>query len=72
MRLIGAPNQQAFKFNTDATATTIGGQPREGWRVDTVQTLVHEIQHVLYDTSISGTPPPAGVTSVAALPSITN
>jgi hypothetical protein len=59
----GALNQQAFKFNTDPAAATIGGQPREDWRVATVQTLVHEVQHVLYDTSISGTAAPAGVTS---------
>jgi hypothetical protein len=58
-----ALNQQAFKFNTDPTATTIGGQSREDWRIGTVQTLVHEVQHVKYDTSISGTPVPAGVTS---------
>ena len=59
----GALNQQAFTFNTDPAAATIGGQPREDWRVETVQTLVHEIQHVLYDTSISGRAVPAGVTS---------
>jgi hypothetical protein len=56
-------NQQAFKFNTNASATTIGGQPREDWRISTVQTLVHEIQHVKYDTSVSLSPVPPGVTS---------
>jgi hypothetical protein len=59
----GALNQQAFKFNTDPTATTIGGQSREDWRVGTVQTLVHEVQHVRYDTAISGAAVPVGVTS---------
>lgn len=59
----GPLNQEAFQFNTNPAAATIGGQSREDWRVDTVQALVHEVQHVLYNTGISGTAVPAGVTS---------
>jgi hypothetical protein len=59
----GHLNQEALTFNTNAAATTIGGQTREAWRVGTAQILVHEIQHVRYDTAISTTPPPAGVSS---------
>lgn len=59
----GALNQQALQFNTDPTATTIGGRSREDWRIDTVQTLGHEIQHVKYDDTISPTAVPAGVTT---------
>ena len=62
----GALNQQAFKFNTDPAAATIGGQPREDWLVETVQTLEHEIQHVLYDTSISGMAVPGALLRAAA------
>ncbi len=59
----GDLNQQALKFNTDPTATTIGGRSRETWRIDTVQLIVHENQHLLYGGAISGTAVPAGVTS---------
>lgn len=57
-------NQEALTFNTNPAAATIGGQAREGWRIDTVQTLVHEVQHVLYD-AVSARPIPAGVSSCA-------
>jgi hypothetical protein len=40
-------NQQALAFNSGAA--TIGGQSRDDWRLETVKTLVHEIQHVLFD-----------------------
>lgn len=55
----GARNQQALRFNTTA-APTIGGQSREDWRIETTQGLVHEIQHVVFDSSAR--PQPAGVT----------
>jgi Domain of unknown function (DUF4157) len=61
----GSMNQEALKFNTDAAAATIGGGPREDWRIATVQTLVHEIQHVLYGTAFTGAAVPGGVTSCA-------
>jgi hypothetical protein len=59
----GSMNQQALTFNTDVAAATIGGRPREDWRIDTVQTLIHEIQHVLYDIAFAGAAAPGGVTS---------
>ncbi len=61
----GAVNQQALRFNTDPLAATIGGQSREDWRIGTVQTLVHEIQHVQYDTAVSPRALPGGVTTCA-------
>jgi hypothetical protein len=51
-----ALNQQAFKFNTDPSATMIGGRSREEWRVTTVQTLTHEIQHIIFDSTSHVTP----------------
>jgi hypothetical protein len=53
----GRLNQEAFAFNRSASAT-IGGQPREDWRISTLQTLIHEAQHVVFDTSAR--PEPAG------------
>jgi hypothetical protein len=50
-------NQEAFAFNHSASPT-IGGQPREDWRISTLQTLIHEAQHVVFDTSAR--PEPAG------------
>jgi hypothetical protein len=58
-------NQQAATFNASPGAATIGGQPREDWRIGTVQTLGHEIQHVRFDTTVSPRPAPAGVASCA-------
>jgi hypothetical protein len=46
----GSLNQQALAFNT-SPSPTIGGMPREDWRVQTLQSLTHEIQHVVYDTT---------------------
>ncbi|MDB5250072.1 MAG: hypothetical protein JWQ40_4466 [Segetibacter sp.] len=43
-------NQEAFAFNTTADVT-IGGVPREDWRVATLQVLTHEAQHVIFDTA---------------------
>jgi hypothetical protein len=57
----GHLNQEALKFNTDPKAGTIGGQSRESWRIDTLQTLTHEIQHVVYDVAKAGQPVPGGV-----------
>jgi hypothetical protein len=59
----GNLNQEALKFNTDPSATTIGGVPREDWRINAVQTLIHEVQHVLYFNAVSPRARPAGVTS---------
>lgn len=62
----GHLNQEAFKFNTDPAATTIGGQSREDWRIGTVQTLTHEVQHVRYDTALGGAAAPVGVACARA------
>jgi len=62
----GHLNQEALTFNTKPAATTIGGQPREDWRIQTLQTLTHEVQHVRYDTALGGAAPPAGVTCARA------
>jgi hypothetical protein len=56
----GRLNQEALAFNTSADAT-IRGMTREAWRVDVVQTLTHEVQHVIFDTAAHATP--AGVTT---------
>ena len=53
----GKLNQEAFAFNRTAVPT-IGGKPREDWRISTLQTLIHEAQHVVFDTSAR--PEPAG------------
>ena len=50
-------NQEAFAFN-HTVAPTIGGQPREDWRISTLQILIHEAQHVVFDTA--GRPEPPG------------
>ena len=53
-------NQEALTFNTNPTAATIGGRPREDWRIETLQTLTHEVQHVQYDTAKAGAANPPG------------
>src|SRR5262249_35614699 len=58
----GVLNQQALAFNTSA-APMIGGLPREDWRIETLQTLTHEIQHVIFDSS--GRPAPAAAVGCA-------
>lgn len=58
----GHVNQEALTFNTKPAATTIGGRPREDWRIETLQTLTHEIQHVRYDNTLGSAANPAGVT----------
>jgi hypothetical protein len=35
----------------------IGGAPREEWRTRTLATLTHELEHIVFDTSVHGTPP---------------
>ncbi|AFY34120.1 hypothetical protein Cal7507_3729 [Calothrix sp. PCC 7507] len=55
----GSLNQQALAFNT-TTDPTIGGISREDWRVQTLQILTHEVQHVIFDSTARATPP--GVT----------
>jgi hypothetical protein len=55
----GNLNQEAFRFNNTADAV-IGGLPREDWRLQTLQTLIHEAQHAVFDTSIAGRAAPAG------------
>ncbi len=59
----GALNQEAETFNTEPGAKTIGGRTREDWRIRAVRILTHEVQHVRYGDTISGTPEPGGVTS---------
>tara|TARA_R110002020_G_scaffold83108_3_gene205911 strand:- start:25187 stop:26707 length:1521 start_codon:yes stop_codon:yes gene_type:complete len=54
----GDLNRQAFQFNSTSNPL-IGGLPREDWRIQTIQTLIHEAQHVVFDTS--GRPEPSGV-----------
>jgi len=55
----GNLNQEALAFNK-TTDATIGGTSRENWRVNTVQLLTHEIQHVVFDTAARPTPAGAG------------
>ncbi len=55
----GNLNQEAFQFNR-TTNPTIGGLPREDWRIQTLQTLTHEVQHTIFDTAIAGRAVPAG------------
>lgn len=64
----GALNQEAYAYNhsTPATAPVIGGKSREVWHSQTLQTLVHEINHVVFDKQASFTPvdpscPPSAV-----------
>ncbi len=52
----GHLNQEAWQFNSGAR--TIAGQSRDDWRVSTLQTLTHEVQHVIFDTT--GRPEPPG------------
>lgn len=42
-------NQEAFTFIKEPHKPIIGGLTREDWRVQTLQTLTHEIQHVKFD-----------------------
>lgn len=58
----GHLNREALAFNTTADAT-IGGIPREQWRIETLQTLTHETEHPRFDTATAGQPAPAGVAS---------
>jgi hypothetical protein len=51
-------NQEALAFNTTKDVI-IGGVPREDWRIGTLQSLTHEVAHVVFDTSAR--PTPAGV-----------
>jgi Domain of unknown function (DUF4157) len=55
-------NQQALAFNT-TSAPTIGGVPRERWRAETLEMLIHESEHPRYEAATSANPAPAGVTS---------
>jgi hypothetical protein len=48
-------NRQALQFRQGKA--TVGGLPREDWRVQTVQTLVHEIQHVAFEAAGLGQAP---------------
>ncbi len=51
----GNQNQAALTFNT-TPSPTIGGISRENWRVSTLQTLTHEIQHVIFDSAAHANP----------------
>jgi Domain of unknown function (DUF4157) len=61
----GELNAQAQLFNI-GKAATIGGLPREDWRVQTTQTLTHEVQHVVFEKAPH--PKPAGVTTPTCTP----
>lgn len=52
-------NRQALQFRQGQAR--VGGLPREDWRVQTLQTLVHEIQHVVFDAAGLGQPGGVGV-----------
>jgi Domain of unknown function (DUF4157) len=52
-------NRQALQFRQGAA--TMGGLTREAWRVQTLQGLVHEIQHVVFSAAGLGQAP--GVTA---------
>jgi hypothetical protein len=52
-------NRQALHFRQGHA--TVGGRPREDWRVQTMQTLVHEIQHVVFDAAGLGQAPGVAV-----------
>lgn len=58
----GNLNQEAYAFRSTA-APTIGGKAREDWRIATLQTVRHEIQHALFGASKEGTAPPPGVSA---------
>lgn len=58
----GRLNQEALAFNT-TSAQTIGGVSRERWRIDTLQTLVHETEHPRFEAATAASPLPPGVTS---------
>jgi hypothetical protein len=57
----GALNRQALQFRQGRP--TVGGQPRADWQVETLQTLVHEIQHVSFEAA--GLGQPGGVAAAA-------
>jgi len=58
----GALNREAFAFNRGRA--TIGGQSRDAWRADALNTLIHETEHVRFETSIApGLPSPGGISA---------
>lgn len=57
----GELNRQALQFRQ--RRPLVGGRAREDWRVETLQTLVHEIQHVSFEAAALGQP--AGVAAAA-------
>jgi hypothetical protein len=58
----GNLNQEALSFN-DTPNATIGGQPREVWRVETLQLLIHETEHPRFEAATASRAQPLGVTS---------
>lgn len=58
----GRLNQEAFAFNR-TTDPIVGGVPRNQWRVDTLQLLVHETEHPRFETATAGRAQPTGVTT---------
>jgi len=56
-------NREARRFREGNAV--VGGQPREDWHVQTMQTLIHEIEHVVFDAAGLGQPVGA---SAAACP----
>ena len=48
-------NQEALEFREGRPS--VGGLGAEDWRVQTMQTLVHEIEHAMFDSAALGQPP---------------
>ncbi len=50
-----ALNREALRYREGSP--TVGGLPRKEWRAQTMQTLIHEIEHVLFEGAGLGQPP---------------
>lgn len=60
----GQLNREARDFNQGKK--TVGGQPAKEWQVDTLSSLIHEAEHIRFDTTIEpGLSAPAGITTAA-------
>ena len=55
----GLLNQEALQFNS-TRSPMIGRVLRDDWRIETLNILTHEVQHAIFDTSISGRAAPGG------------
>ena len=58
----GDLNREALAFNRTSD-TTIGRQPREEWRIGTLQLLIHETEHPRFETATTARAVPPGITS---------